>query len=356
METINVLEKISQGSNGLFFPPGGKTLPNIHDKSPVLRRAARVTILEGEANLRRDGRRIRLDRRLGLKPIIALTGPSGAGKTTFAELLKGHFQENCRLIRTYTTRAMRSGEADNSIISFLTRDQLSQMVEDDATALPRQVCQLAYYANEAYLAKYSQLGWALEAKDLTLIVCNLDRAINLKRNGLYGMHICYLSNHETMTPNRTLRYSPEYERARPPSTLERNHLEARLTHSVMMNGLVRAALTGQAPLTIDSVLCFGWDQVDWAINQLLDLIKGLSGQRANPYHTGEFSSLAQLQESIVALVSRKEAKIERMVLNESSNTASNLLSTISLIDTPLSMIPNYSVHGPGSPRPFPILW
>lgn len=356
METINVLEKIRQGSSGLFFPPGGKTLPNIHEKNLKLRRAARATILEGEANLRRDGRRIRLDRRLGLKPIIALTGPSGGGKTTFAELLKGHFQENCRLIRAYTTRAMRSGEADSSILSFLTRDQLSQIVEDDAATLPRKICQLAYYANEVYLAKYSQLIWALEANDLTILVSNLDRAINLKRNGLYGMHICYLSNRETMTPNRKRSVHQEYVRAKLPSTLERNDLEARLTHSVMTNGLVRAALIGQAPLTIDSVLCFRWNQIDWATGQLLDLIKGLSDQRTNSYHAEEFLSPARLQDSIVALVNRKESKIERMVRSESPNMASNLLSAISLIDTPLPMMPNYSVHGPGSPRPFPLLW
>ena len=68
-------------------------------------------------------------RRRGL--LFVVSAPSGTGKTTVVERL-GQIVPGLSLSRSYTSRQMRSGEADGVDYNFITRARFEGMVKDGA--------------------------------------------------------------------------------------------------------------------------------------------------------------------------------------------------------------------------------
>jgi guanylate kinase len=63
--------------------------------------------------------------------LFVVSAPSGTGKTTVVEQLVQTVPDLC-LSRSYTSRAMRSGEKDGVDYNFITRERFERMIESDA--------------------------------------------------------------------------------------------------------------------------------------------------------------------------------------------------------------------------------
>jgi len=63
--------------------------------------------------------------------LFVVSAPSGTGKTTVVERLVQIFPD-LGLSRSYTSRAMRSGEKDGLDYNFITRERFEAMIADDA--------------------------------------------------------------------------------------------------------------------------------------------------------------------------------------------------------------------------------
>src|ERR687889_943968 len=63
--------------------------------------------------------------------LFVVSAPSGTGKTTVVERLV-QVVPNLGLSRSYTSRTMRSGEADGVDYNFITRARFEEMVAADA--------------------------------------------------------------------------------------------------------------------------------------------------------------------------------------------------------------------------------
>jgi guanylate kinase len=63
--------------------------------------------------------------------LFVVSAPSGTGKTTVVERLVQIFPD-LGLSRSYTSRAMRAGEADGVDYNFITRERFEAMVAEDA--------------------------------------------------------------------------------------------------------------------------------------------------------------------------------------------------------------------------------
>lgn len=64
------------------------------------------------------------------KTIIALSGPSGTGKTTALQLLAKHFRKPYDLLLEYTTRERRETELDFADVKFISRETFQAMQFD----------------------------------------------------------------------------------------------------------------------------------------------------------------------------------------------------------------------------------
>lgn len=60
--------------------------------------------------------------------IVVLAGFSGAGKDTFAEILK---EEGYNFIVSHSTRPMREGESEGNPYWFVSKDEMLKMIEND---------------------------------------------------------------------------------------------------------------------------------------------------------------------------------------------------------------------------------
>jgi guanylate kinase len=63
--------------------------------------------------------------------LFVVSAPSGTGKTTVVERLVQIFPD-LGLSRSYTSRAMRTGEKDGLDYNFITRERFEAMIEEDA--------------------------------------------------------------------------------------------------------------------------------------------------------------------------------------------------------------------------------
>lgn len=64
---------------------------------------------------------------VGRGRLVALDGPSGAGKSTIATRLLGHPSLGLQLVRRYTTREPRPGDAAEGNYTFITTEAFEQM-------------------------------------------------------------------------------------------------------------------------------------------------------------------------------------------------------------------------------------
>ncbi len=62
--------------------------------------------------------------------IFAVVGPSGSGKTTLTNAALEALPDVLRVIKTYTTRARREGEADRQHV-FITREDASRLLSEN---------------------------------------------------------------------------------------------------------------------------------------------------------------------------------------------------------------------------------
>jgi guanylate kinase len=62
--------------------------------------------------------------------LIVISGPSGVGKDTMAQLLMRR-SHSCHFIVTATTRPPRAGEVHGKDYFFLTNDEFARMIEED---------------------------------------------------------------------------------------------------------------------------------------------------------------------------------------------------------------------------------
>lgn len=60
--------------------------------------------------------------------IVFISGKSGVGKDTF---VRGLDKSKYNIITPYTTRPMRDGEENNKEYNFITKDQLSELIEEN---------------------------------------------------------------------------------------------------------------------------------------------------------------------------------------------------------------------------------
>lgn len=355
----DALERIWNEPPGLHFVPRSTTLPNIWDEHEYRRLHAEYTIINGELCLRRDGQEIPIEQRIGKgAKILALTGPSGIGKTTLATHLMRALGPKCRTIRSYTTRERRRGETNSPFLSFLTRLQMEEMYQQDEKSWPRLIAMLYRFAYEDYLTRYPQMRYALAHSDWIVMACHADKAIKLKRSGLYSMHICYLGPRRLIAANER---NLEYELGI--TVPERNRVGWRHSHKVLMSGLARAAITGHIEPLIDSVLvtdCFDerrlvshWSprQIDEAVDQFLGIFEAMEGRPRNQEYARAFTYWSYLQEAIPEFIEKNEAVIEELLkldtcLEPELDPLHSLSNTLQLLD-------EYALLGPGSPRPFP---
>ena len=63
--------------------------------------------------------------------LIVISGPSGVGKDTIAQLLLNGEQENFHFVVTATTRPPRKGEVDGVDYYFVSHDEFARMIEED---------------------------------------------------------------------------------------------------------------------------------------------------------------------------------------------------------------------------------
>jgi len=91
--------------------------------------------------------------------IIVLSGSSGAGKTTLMHALCDYFKSSHPLDRviTYTTRAVRPGEADGIDYYFVSQEQFEQKIQE-GFFLEWSLAYGCYYGSPYSLIKNCQEG------------------------------------------------------------------------------------------------------------------------------------------------------------------------------------------------------
>jgi guanylate kinase len=101
--------------------------------------------------------------------LFVLVGPSGAGKNTLMQRVKGHF-DNLTQLATMTTRSMREGEAQGREHWFVSPDEFTSMIErnqlvewqrvhlDDLYGTPRKTVDEALIASHDLIADIECLG------------------------------------------------------------------------------------------------------------------------------------------------------------------------------------------------------
>jgi guanylate kinase len=108
--------------------------------------------------------------------IVALTAPSGAGKTTIARRLTQALPET-RFSVSATTRAPRSGERDGVDYFFLSDDEFRRRVEEG------DFIEFETYAGHLYGTLRSEIE-RIAAEGVALLDIDVRGALNVKR--LYG--------------------------------------------------------------------------------------------------------------------------------------------------------------------------
>lgn len=69
-----------------------------------------------------------------------LTGPSGAGKTTFSRLLVKHLGNKCGHNITYTTRTPRKEDKESEFFRFVSKKEFNKYQEDNAFYCYKDFC------------------------------------------------------------------------------------------------------------------------------------------------------------------------------------------------------------------------
>jgi guanylate kinase len=110
--------------------------------------------------------------------IVALTAPSGAGKTTIARRLTAALPET-RFSISATTRAPRPGERDGKDYFFLTDREFRRRVEEG------DFIEFETYAGHLYGTLRSEIE-RTAAEGVALLDIDVRGALNVKR--LYGDH------------------------------------------------------------------------------------------------------------------------------------------------------------------------
>ena len=96
-----------------------------------------------------------------LKPLIVLSAPSGAGKTTIArEILARHPAEVIFSVSA-TTRPMRAGERDGIDYYFLTREKFRELIESHALIEYEEIFGNYYGTPKSEVERAKQMGKSL---------------------------------------------------------------------------------------------------------------------------------------------------------------------------------------------------
>lgn len=110
-----------------------------------------------------------------LKPLIILTAPSGAGKTTIAHALLKEFPD-LRFTVSATTRSPRNGEINGKDYYFLTAADFEQKISENAFIEYEMV-----YPGKYYGTMYNELERIWKQNKIPLRVVDVLGAVELKK-------------------------------------------------------------------------------------------------------------------------------------------------------------------------------
>jgi guanylate kinase len=117
--------------------------------------------------------------------LFVISAPSGAGKTSISRQLMA-LQPTLRQSISYTTRAMRAGEADGIDYHFVSRERFDAMVAAGAFVEWAQVHGNCYGTARETLAQANAEGYDI------LLDIDVQGAAQLRNSGVGGVHIFIL--------------------------------------------------------------------------------------------------------------------------------------------------------------------
>lgn len=94
--------------------------------------------------------------------IIAITGPSGVGKTTYSKKLADYYSQTARKSIVYTTRKKRANEKDGEQYFFIDKTKFDEMMKNNLFACYTNFCDNMYGIERSYINQVTQV----EEKDL----------------------------------------------------------------------------------------------------------------------------------------------------------------------------------------------
>ncbi len=350
-------KRIKASPPGLTMNPWTTILPNVLSANRWERQVAEWTVLTGEAALLRDGvlEDLPLELRLDV-PMVALTGPSGVGKTTLANHLWQASRLPLRTFRRYATRTPRRGErkGENRYFRFIGKAHAERMIERNFTNSPRHLALGNCFAWQWTLLSYPGLSYDLRASQQGGIIlpCHLDTALKLKKRGFYSLVICYKA-----APWHISLEHIEHQEFRP----HQPESEAwwRSIHALVMDGLVDEAFERPAlGPSIDAVLVAErysqterdllWNkyQLSEVSSQLTQLYAGTLGVANIQPVADAFAHTRELKTAILSLVKNRAGEIRELAHTPAVQQALNGQEIVGAIP-----LPDYRLFGPGDTHP-----
>ena len=93
--------------------------------------------------------------------IFALTGPSGAGKTTYAKRLLKEFKDFAVPSHTITTRQPREGKDESKQYTFVTKEEFDNSMQDGEFACRTEFCDNLYGIKKSFIDEVRRSGKVL---------------------------------------------------------------------------------------------------------------------------------------------------------------------------------------------------